>query len=85
MVKEKRMVSGFEVQCFRKDGSVIWTSLSARAVLGSWPFLNSRFCVMLAAQLERIKGHEDIDSGEERDNTGSRGDGLLSGWAHPLA
>lgn len=33
MVKEKRMVSGFEVQCFRKDGSVIWTSLSARAVL----------------------------------------------------
>jgi hypothetical protein len=53
--------------------------------LGSWPFLNSRFCVMLAAQLERIKGHEDIDSGEERDNTGSRGDGLLSGWAHPLA
>jgi hypothetical protein len=35
---------------------------------------------MLAAQLERIKkSHEDIDSGEERDNTGSRGDGLLSG------
>jgi PAS domain S-box-containing protein len=33
LVKEKRMVSGFEVQCFRKDGSVIWTSLSARAVL----------------------------------------------------
>ncbi|MCG8552393.1 MAG: ATP-binding protein [Desulfobacterales bacterium] len=33
MVKEKRVVSGFEVQCFRKDGSVIWTSLSARAVL----------------------------------------------------
>jgi len=33
MVKEKRAVSGFEVQCFKKDGSVIWTSLSARAVL----------------------------------------------------
>lgn len=33
MVKEKRAVSGFEVKCFKKDGSVIWTSLSARAVL----------------------------------------------------
>ena len=33
MAKENRAVSGFEVQCFRKDGSVIWTSLSARAVL----------------------------------------------------
>jgi PAS domain S-box-containing protein len=33
LVKENRVVSGFEIQCFKKDGSVIWTSLSGRAVL----------------------------------------------------
>jgi len=35
IIEKKRTVSGFEVQCLKKNQSIIWTSLSARAVMDS--------------------------------------------------
>ncbi len=33
IIEKTRTISGYEVQCYKKDNSIIWTSLSARAVM----------------------------------------------------
>ncbi len=33
IIEKNKTISGYEVQCYKKDNSIIWTSLSARAVM----------------------------------------------------
>lgn len=51
MIKKNKTASGYEVQCFKKDKSIFWTSLSARAVMDS----NDRLMYILGSSEDITK------------------------------